>query len=232
MSINFTEAPLQRLSRNIIVAFAVVLACLATWILAAEYFRSPVRGFPADAQSAMAIAANRNNAAKAASIGLLRGDLWSEYALTYVDLLQHEKLDNGNPEAAKVQAQALQTIDRALSLAPNDSLIWLVLAGLDARSENPRHAPGAALRMSYYTGPNEDQIIPFRLRLAVRSRAFAERDFQDLVRHDVQTIVTQRPEMKPAILAAYKEASPASQQFIEKTLKDIDPNLLTMLSQK
>ena len=63
--------------------------------------------------------------------------------------------------------------------------------------------PAAALRMSYYTGANEVELIPLRLHLAVNSQALAEKDFQELVRHDIRTIVTRKPELKPAILTLF-----------------------------
>ena len=71
-----------------------------------------------------------------------------------------------------------------------------------------------------------------RLLLAVRSDALADLDFQLLVRHDIGTIVTRKPELKPAILGAYRNALPAGQEFIEKTLEDIDPGLLASLRSK
>ena len=83
--------------------------------------------------------------------------------------------------------------------------------------------------MSYYTGANEVELIPLRLHLAVNSQALAENDFQELVRHDIRTIVTRKPELKPAILTAYRDALPTGRQFLEETLKEIDPALLPML---
>jgi hypothetical protein len=56
-------------------------------------------------------------------------------------------------------------------------------------------------------------------------------DFQQLVRHDIRT-VTRRPELKSAILDAYRHALPVGQQFIEETLKEMDPTLLSTLRSK
>lgn len=83
--------------------------------------------------------------------------------------------------------------------------------------------------MSYYTGTNETELIPFRLLLAVRSNAIADLDFQQLVRHDIRTIVTRKLELKPAILTAYQNAFPNGQKFLEETLEEIDPSLLAKL---
>jgi hypothetical protein len=62
--------------------------------------------------------------------------------------------------------------------------------------------------------------------------AISEKDFQDLVAHDLRIIVNRKPELKPAVLDAYRYASPEGQQFIPDTLKGLDPNLLSNLQQK
>jgi hypothetical protein len=68
--------------------------------------------------------------------------------------------------------------------------------------------------------------------LAVQSVALGDSDFQQLVRHDIRTIVTRKPELKPAIVAAYRDTAPIGRQFIEDTLEEIDPTLLTWLHSK
>lgn len=230
MSIRSNTPASHYLFRSTVLLFAFVLGCQATWILTAEYSRSSSRDFAGDAQAATA--ANRKAAALAASFGIIRGDLWGEYALTYLNLVQRVGPDSGNVQVSKTAEQAREVADRALALAPHDARIWLVLAGIDAQFGSLKHKPAAALQMSYYTGANETELIPLRLRLAVNSNALADKDFQQLVRHDIHTIVTRKPELTPAILAAYRDALPFGQQFLEETLKEIDPALLARLAPK
>ena len=64
---------------------AFVLACQAIWLLIAEFYRPSYPRFP-QMQKPEAVAGNRNAAALAASFGVLRGDLWTEYSLTYLNL--------------------------------------------------------------------------------------------------------------------------------------------------
>jgi hypothetical protein len=85
--------------------------------------------------------------------------------------------------------------------------------------------------MSYYTGPNEVELIPSRLMLSLTLPAISDADFQPLVAHDLRTIVMRRPELKPEIANAYRYASPEGQKFVRDTLKDLDPNLLSSLQQ-
>ena len=76
------------------------------------------------------------------------------------------------------------------------------------------------------------RLIPLRLQLALRSDAIADKQIQQLVHHEVRTIVTRRPELKPAISAAYRDALPIGQQFLEETLQELDPGLFATLRKK
>lgn len=212
--------------------FALLLACQATWILAAEFSRPILPDFPANMQTAAAAAAKRNAAAKAASIGLIRADLWANYALTYPELFQHNEQSDASGRVSETIEQARQVAERALAYAPYDARIWLGLANLNSRFDWLNGKPSAALRMSYYTGANEVELIPLRLSLAVSFSVISDADFQQFVRHDIRTVVTRAPQLKNAILESYRYALPAGQQFIEETLKDVDPTLLSTLHSK
>lgn len=217
----------HRLFRGTVLVFAFVLGCQAIWILTAEFAR---RSLPYNSENALAVAnVNRNAAARAALLGFIRGDLWAEYALTFIDLFNGNKPDSTTAQASKTIMLAGEVAERTLAHAPHDARIWLVLASAKSWLDASSHKADAALRMSYYTGANETELIPLRLHLAVNSRGLIEKDFQQLVRHDIQTIVTHKPELKPAILAAYRDAPPFGRQFLEDTLEQIDPTLLNNL---
>jgi hypothetical protein len=222
-----TTTPSHGFFRSAVLVFAFVLGCQAIWILAAEFSRPSFSGVSANVKAAAA--ANRNAAARAASFGFIRGDLWAEYALTYFGLFWSDDRDNASAQDSETIKQARDVADRTLTLAPHDARIWLVLASIDSRFDWLNSKSAAALRMSYYTGTNETELIAFRLLLAVRSNAITDRDFQQLVRHDIRTIVTRKLELKPAILTAYQNAFPNGQQFLEETLEEIDPSLLATL---
>jgi hypothetical protein len=227
-----TTTPNHGLFRGTVFVFAFVLGCQATWILAAEIFRPSLPGFPVNAQAVAAAAANRNEATMAASFGFIRGDLWAESALTYLDMFWSGDSDSASAQVPMMIERAREVADRALTFVPHDARIWLVLAGIDSRFDWLNRKMAAELRMSYYTGANETDLIPLRLLLAVRSEALADWDFQQLVRHDLRTIFTRKPELKPAILTAYRDALPIGQQFLEETLAEIDPALLARLRSK
>ena len=73
--------------RVALLLFAVLLGGQSIWILTAEILRPSSFELPTTAQAAVT-SADRNAAARAASFGVVRGDLWAEYALTYLDLLE------------------------------------------------------------------------------------------------------------------------------------------------
>jgi hypothetical protein len=100
---------------------------------------------------------------------------------------------------------------------------------MDSRLDGLDRKASTALRMSYYTGANEIELIPMRLSLAINSSVISDMDFQQLVRHDIRAVVTRKPELKSAVLDAYRHALPVGQQFIEETLKEMDPTLLSTL---
>lgn len=218
--------PPQKFFRRATFAFAFVLGCQAAWILAAEIARPSPPTFPTNVQAATETAGDQNAAIVAASLGLIRADLWAECALIYLNESWGE--NRLTTQDSKTVEQARACANRTLTLAPHDARTWLVLASLDSRFEwLTRQA--AALRMSYYTGANETELVPLRLLLAVRSDALSDKDFQQLVRNDIRLIVAHKPELKPAIVAAYRHALPAGQQFLDEAVREIDPTLLTKL---
>jgi hypothetical protein len=219
----------HRVFRGAAMTFAFVLACQAMWILTAEFYRPELPVFPADAKAADVATTQRSAATAAASVGVVRGDLWAECALTYLGLLWNDNQDRVSPQTPETMQRAREVADRALRFSPHDARIWLILAGLDSRFDWLNGKAAAALRMSYYTGANETELIGLRLPLAVRSDALSNKDFQQLVGHDIRVIVTRKPGLKPVILAAYRDALPTGQQFIEQTLTEIDPTQLERL---
>lgn len=213
--------------RVTVAVFAVVLGGLAIWILAPEVVRPPVVGFTANPQSAELGYGRRAAALAAARIGLLRGDLWSEAAFAYGNLLwAADKNAPGTPHPSLEETRVVT--ERAIAYAPHDARLWLLLAASDARSDRS-NAVSAALKMSYYTGPNTLEIIPERLRLALQNQALEDEEFRALVSHDIRVAAMRKAELMPALVDAYGGASPAGKQFVEKSLAELDPSLLAVI---
>jgi hypothetical protein len=206
--------------------FAAVLGLGAVWLLSVELVRPNLPFFPDDAANVEAAATHRGAARAAAWIGLVRGNLWSDYAMTLAP-------DLSAALAGDVPAASLQALDstrtaavRAAELAPYDTRAWLLLA--EVVSQALDHNAGA-LKMSYYTGPNELSLVPLRINIAIRTGAIADPELQILVGGEIRTIITRKPELKPLIVSAYRSAPPEGRRFIETQVGELDPALLASL---
>ena len=215
--------------RRLLLLLAGILGVQAAWTVTAELVRSPRSGFPADVAAASAAAPRRSTTLWAARFGLVRGDLWAEHALTYADLMWSHPRSDTDIDGPQMIARARAAAVRALLNAPHDARIWLLLASLESRFDWLNGKAAAALRMSHYTGPNERELIPLRLLVSVQSGALADAELRDLLQTEIRTIIRRRPELKPAIVSAYREGLPAGRRLIEKTLAELDPTLLSLV---
>jgi hypothetical protein len=196
--------------------FAILLGIQCVWLLLAEFSRSAIYRLPTDAASAAVARNKRIDASRAAMIGAIRGDLWAESAFTYADLMWAQARGGAN------LVQARSSLYYALTDAPHQSSAWLLLAGLASRYQSPSIDAKEAIRMSYYTGPSELELMPLRLRIAVCSDAFNDVELRDSINREVRLLFTHQ--QKSAIVAAYTAAPSAGRQFIEQTIREIDPS--------
>ena len=216
---------IQLAFRSCALFFAALLALQALWLLSAEAIRPSVPYFPTNKAISEAIASRRTAAGLAAEIGVLRGDLWASYAITLqVGLLADAKL--AKPSGSIGLSESGRDVAvTAAEFAPTDARVWLLLALIEQRLDRlGRHAVGL-LKMSYYTAPNDVAIIPTRLLTASRSAAIADPELRDLVGREVQTIVTRRPDLKSALIDAYRQASPEARRLIEAKVAELNRNL-------
>jgi hypothetical protein len=202
--------------RRATLLFAILLGVQSVWLLLAEFSRSGIYRLPTDAESAAAVQNERISARRAAIIGAIRGDLWAESAFTYADLMW------GDGKGGANLVQARSSLNYALINAPHQSSAWLLLAGLASRYQLPSIDVKEALRMSYYTGPSELELMPLRLWVAIHSDPFSDNDLRDSIKREVRLLFTHQ--QKSAIVAAYNAASPVERQFIEQTIREIDPS--------
>jgi len=211
--------------RLAILALAVVLALQCFWLVLPQLLRPAVDRLPTDASAAATTAKMRSAAAWAATIGIIRGDLWAESAYTYSDLLW------GNADLNGDRAQALQRararLDRALRDAPHQSSAWLFRAALGLRYPSNDINPVESIRMSYYTGPSEQDLMPLRLRMVMHLNIAGDVEIRQLASRDLRSLIARKQIAE--IAAAYSDASPAGKSFIEQAVRDIDPAMTQLL---
>lgn len=215
----------QKLFRRGILMFAAIIALQTLWILGAELGRALPRTDPPGRDAQGAASARRSDAIWAARLGLIRGDLWAESAL-----LEAGPSDTGpgkeDSSAPEQKIRVRTAAEKAVSLAPHDARMWLLLAEEAAKSTEADQNMTELLKMAYYTGPNEIELIPKRMILSTNLPAFADADVQQLMRHDILNAITRHPQLKTAVVDAYRNASPTGKQFMEETVRDVDASFL------
>lgn len=209
--------------RRAVGVLAAVLALHAIWLFTIELIRPGLSYFPVTAADARTVADYQFRAGIAAQLGRLRGDLWTDLAIT-------ESARTGFSDAASdatVAAAHAKDATAAAIWAPSDPRGWLLLAATAPRSDLAvLPAETAWLKMSYFTGPNALSLMPMRLGLVVRSRAFSDPELQEFARGDIRAIIDHAPSLQSALIEAYRSARPEAQQRIKAMIKDAKPALL------
>jgi hypothetical protein len=207
------------LFRIYISIFGLLLAAFSLWIVLPDLSSPNITTLPVSPEGAAAAASHRGEALWAARAAVVRGDLWAEAAFTYANL---EWLDSAQPLGEALD-QAKASATRAVSLMPWNSGVWLMLADLSSRYRWQTPSPTECLKMSYYTGPHEEALIPLRLMVAGRLDPSADAVLADLFRRELETVMMDRTALRPAIVAAYEQATSQAQHLIEDVATHTDP---------
>ena len=156
-----------------------------------------------------------------------RSDLESNHALILALQTLQSGSERSTPEEsarnAGTQARAKQT----LSVAPYHPELWLALLKAQKNPRDPMLIE--ALKMSYFTAPNDPRLMAVRLDLATSSNALADPDVRELARGDVRLILLRRPELRRAVASAYRRASTLGKAFLDDAIRSIDPSFLAAL---
>jgi hypothetical protein len=206
--------------------FGVFLSAQAAWILLAERQRLNHIRLPVDGKTATIAFAEQDKIKQAASLAVVRGDLWAESAFTHGSQLWIDRameLDAGD----QLNAEARTALTRAVRYSPHRGDVWLMFAALADQYKWSEYQPSLLLKMSYYTAPNELALFPLRLNVSLRAKGVIDdAELQDMVSRDISVILTRAPALKPALVAAYRSALPQGKVLAERVISDIDPGYL------
>lgn len=211
-----------------LVAFGLVLAAQAGWILPAEYFHNHRIQLPVDQPTSLIARLERDNAQRAASLAVVRGDLWAESAFTYAGLLWRDSGAGLNLDDT-LNKDALTSLGHAVQYSPHRGDVWLVFAAMANRYDWRRYQPDALLKMSYYTAPNELALLPLRIKISLRPPLLQDAEIRDMLSRDIRTIMTRAPALRPALSTVYKTASAQGQAAVEHAVAESDPAYLATL---
>jgi hypothetical protein len=154
-----------------------------------------------------------------------RSDLKGDYAVARAG-----QILRSGPAASLEEIQAARDdVRSALKIGPHDSRLWLVLALLQARSNPADPLVSQSLKMSYLTGPNQADLIPWRLQTVTSSKSLDDSDLAELARSDVRAMLTQLPQQRPMLIDDYARGSDVGKKFLEENVGSIDPGFVVTL---
>ena len=212
--------------RGALALFGVILFAQAAWILLAEGYRLNHIRLPADKTATIA-RIEPDKITRAASLAVVRGDLWAESAFTYGG---QRWIDQGMDVGGQLNAEALRTLTQALRYSPHRGDVWLMFAALADQYKWSGYQPSLLLKMSYYTAPNELALVPLRLNVSLHVKgAIDDAELQDMVRREISVVLTRAPALRPALVAAYRSALPQGKVFAERVIAEIDPGYLVVV---
>ena len=159
------------------------------------------------------------------TIAPFRSDLRGDYAVAQAgQILRSER---ATPPEGLHAAQ--DNVRSALKIGPHDSRLWLVLALLQARTNPIDPLTSQSLKMSYLTGPNQADLIPWRLETVTSNNSLDDSDLAELAHSDVRAMLTQLPQQQPVLLDDYAHASDVGKKFLEESVGRVDPGFLVTL---
>lgn len=214
----FASALIAIWPRVAFMVLGIALLMQAIWMVLPEWY---LGGHASPATGVSAAAAGPNATSKPVSIAAVREDLW---------IRGGSRSSWDTAPAADEQKTALPPAStefaRALRASPLRGDIWLMLAAA-SKHNSPQSSTAAMLKMSYYTAPNDLDLLPLRLSVALATDAVVrELEFRDLIKRDVRLVVTHRPAVKPALAAAYRTASADGKTYLEGLISELDPDYL------
>jgi hypothetical protein len=204
---------------------ALALGWFAIATIFAETLTPKTQGFSQDL--AMPASISDDWLAHFAAAGApLRGDLVARMAVVRAALALKPDKVIVSPETIATRERALATARRSLSLSPHLSGAWLLVAMLQGQA---RESNAEALKMSYLTSPADVNLIPTRLAVVATSAAISDDELKNLARSDMRLILTRRPDLKPAIISAYRRGSAEGKAYIDEVVQLIDPGFAASL---
>jgi hypothetical protein len=149
-------------------------------------------------------------------------DSHAQHALLLMEIpLADAALRSGDLAAFNQRTRSLEArAKQALSCTPRDSLVWLVLFGLQtAHGVLDEHAFDL-LAMSYQTAPNEAWIAVRRILLAIPVVRSAPGSMQDTILTEFQNLIANGYFDMPA--RAYQNASEAVRKDLQARVEQLD----------
>lgn len=202
-------------------ALAIVLVAQSAWLLTDRRYQGSLPiGSPAISDSLF------GTISRAASNPPARDNGVRERQLAAAAKIETDETDAPGQQG-RTRRSALNVFAEPLRYSPMRSDLWLMLAAMSKEYQSTTYDAVALLKLSYYTAPNDLDLLPLRLSVALgTSAAIREPELRELIKRDIKIAVTDRPALKPAIAAAYRSASVDGRTFADSLLSELDPSYL------
>ncbi len=169
-------------------AIAAMVALFSVWLILPELIRPSLPAFPTNAAAARTAADHRTRSVVAASIAQVRGDLWTEAAVSAAAPIGFGLALTGS-SAANGEIEDRSIFERAVRWSPADSRAWLAFAAANPGGGAAEPSVTELLKLSYLTGPNEIDLVPMRLAVVARGSALEDADVRQFARHDLENVL-------------------------------------------
>ena len=213
-----------RWARIALACLGVILLAQAAWMLSADWrLHDRVSG-----SLALSSRVLPEKTSRAIAISAGHGDLWTQSRSMFVAQADAEQSAASNQQKSIFPSAMIAA--STLRHSPTRGDVWLMLAAISKQYKSAGYNTAALLRMSYYTAPNDLDLFPLRLSVALGTDAVVmDPELRDLIKRDVNLVVTRRPVLRPALTAAYQAASAEGKVFAENAISELDPNYLDNL---
>jgi hypothetical protein len=201
-------------ARVVLGAVAVVVAVQSAWLLThGRYLAGPP------------------HATSGVWFGTTSGSAWRDSGLRERELTAAAQTSINGAEAAQredgLQSDVLSALADALRYSPLRSDLWLMLAAMSKELRSTKYDVVTLLKVSYYTEPNDLDLLPLRLSVAFATdSAIDDPDVRELIKRDVKIAVTKRPALRAAIATAYQSAPVNVRAFADNLVSELDPSYL------
>ncbi|UOA08270.1 hypothetical protein [Methylobacter sp. S3L5C] len=153
-------------------------------------------------------------------------DYWQTQGGFYLQLFNNRPLQTPAQKQAYLK-QAKTAITRGLSLSPVDPRGWLQLAVVDSLLKMPKQQIISALRLSFYAGRVEPELVIPRLRFSYTYYADFTEDMQQLWQKQIPVawafkapqlvkFITAHPEAKQPALKAFIYSPEEADKFLSR----------------
>jgi hypothetical protein len=154
------------------------------------------------------------------NIGAVRDPIGVEALLPVDDaVLNFEELSNHH--SGEQWAAVESTAAKSVSMSPLNSRMWLVLAMARAAQHSAIANVAAALKMSYYTAPNDVTIMEPRLLFSVQLDFASDPELTAAIRRELRNIFLGPTNLRTIFTHAYCHAVPRARVVIDDVARGL-----------